>query len=187
MTSLRAVACVNSSVAYNDAELSPIFIPLGGPQAHEHSVEKHTQEWFAEPQALRSGPTASRGRRDDKGEGGAPMGSGCWTEGVFHHLGCAARPMNTRSKNLSTEGRGAPQVPPLRYAPVGMTSLRAVACVNSSVAHDDAELSRFSSPWVGRKAHDSSGRDDNSKGGAYSRFGNRTENLTKLLTFFARD
>ena len=37
---------------------------------------------------------AQRGRksgyaRDDKGEGDASMESGCWTEGVFHHLGWA--------------------------------------------------------------------------------------------------
>ena len=30
--------------------------------------------------------------RDDKGEGYASMESGCWTEGVVHHLGRAAGP-----------------------------------------------------------------------------------------------
>jgi hypothetical protein len=30
--------------------------------------------------------------RDDKGEGEASMENGCWTEGVFHHLGWATGP-----------------------------------------------------------------------------------------------
>jgi hypothetical protein len=45
---------------------------------------------------VRSGPTAGRGRRDDKGEGSALVGSNCWSR--------------------------EQQVPPLRFAPVGMTN-----------------------------------------------------------------
>jgi hypothetical protein len=33
--------------------------------------------------------------RDDTGEGDASMKSGCWIEGVFHHLGWGRRPMTT--------------------------------------------------------------------------------------------
>ena len=33
--------------------------------------------------------------RDDKGEGDASKEGGCWTEGVFHHLGWAAGPITT--------------------------------------------------------------------------------------------
>jgi hypothetical protein len=32
------------------AKQKPFFITLGGPKAHDSSVEKHFQEWTAEPQ-----------------------------------------------------------------------------------------------------------------------------------------
>jgi hypothetical protein len=57
--------------------------------------------------SLRSGPTARRGRRDDKGEGSASVRIGCWLREL--------------------------QIPPLRFTPVprhagagGMTKGRAV-------------------------------------------------------------
>jgi hypothetical protein len=67
--------------------------------------------------------------RDDKGEGGASIESGCSTEGVFHLLGWAAgpgrRPMTT---------------------PVGRTKGRATLPWRVV-----AEQKPFSSPWVGRR------------------------------------
>ncbi len=54
-------------------EQEPVFITLGGPKAHDSSVEKHFQERAAEPQIS----TALRFGRDDKGEGGASIDSRC--------------------------------------------------------------------------------------------------------------
>jgi hypothetical protein len=58
-------------------------------------------------------------------------------------LAWAGRLRFARSKIISAEGRGATQVPPLRFAPVGMTILKAVACMNSSVPYSSAELPDF--------------------------------------------
>jgi len=80
--------------------------------------------------ALRSGPTAGRGRRDDKGEGGASIDS--------RYPGWRER-LNRRSvlSQLATASRLVPR----RAGAGGMTILKAVACVDSSVAYNPAELS----------------------------------------------
>ena len=60
------------------AEQEPFFITLGGPKAHDSSVEKHSQERAAEPQISPlhcASVGMTRGRRFRK------------TETVFHHLG----------------------------------------------------------------------------------------------------
>jgi hypothetical protein len=63
-----------------------------GPQSPDRFLEKHSQDEPAElqiPIRLRSGQALGFAR-DDKGEGGASMEGGCWTEGVFHLLRWAA-------------------------------------------------------------------------------------------------
>jgi hypothetical protein len=53
------------------AEQDPFFIALGGPKAHDSSVEKHSQGRTADlSTTLRSG-------RDDKGKGGVSGDGGC--------------------------------------------------------------------------------------------------------------
>ena len=59
------------------------------------SVEKHFHE--------RSVRWISAALGMTKGRGDASMESGCWTEGVFHHISVGQRPMKT-SKNISTRG-----------------------------------------------------------------------------------
>jgi hypothetical protein len=54
------------------------------------------------------------------------------------------------------ERAAEPQVPPLRYAPVGMTKGR------EGASKEVAEREPVSSAWVGPLAHDSCARDDNS-------------------------
>src|SRR5271168_1707846 len=67
------------------AEQEPLFITLGGPKAHDNSVEKHFQERASTQRSLHCG-------RDDKGEGGASRHGSCRTGAAFHHLGWAEGP-----------------------------------------------------------------------------------------------
>ena len=79
----------------------PFFITLGGPKAHDSSVEKHFQEGTAEPQIS---PLRCASVEMTKGRAVLPGESCCWTGAVFHHLGWARRPMTPLSKNISKKG-----------------------------------------------------------------------------------
>src|ERR1700729_2819304 len=68
------------------------FITVGGPKAHDFSVEKHFQERTADTADLSTTLLRSSGR-DDKGEDGASSESSCWTN-VFITVG-GQRPMTS--------------------------------------------------------------------------------------------
>jgi hypothetical protein len=65
-----------------------------------------------------------------KEKGNVSIESGCWTEGVFHHLGCVAGPGQLGRKTFP--GRGVnTEISPLRFAPVEMTKEKGNGSIES--------------------------------------------------------
>jgi hypothetical protein len=112
-----------------------------------------------------------RSGRDDKVEGGVYL--------CFGYGGWGERQVIRDAPLAVAFGRGAQQVPPLRYAPVGMTRWR-VAFTSASVTWDGERCRSFATLPVQLRAGGAhsrrsttlrSGRDDKVESGVYLCFG----------------
>jgi hypothetical protein len=92
------------------AEQDPFFIALGGPKAHDSSVEKHSQETTAEPQIspLRCAPVEMT-----KGRAALPETVVAEQDPFFIALG-GPKAHDSSVEKHSQETTAEPQISPLR-------------------------------------------------------------------------